>query len=180
MTTLLSERRDTAHASDPYAYHDPIPVPHATEHASDTVWQMWEDLKEQQDMRFADTEPVSMPASLQELPHAPVKPAAFQTPPATSLTVETVMAEARRNARVCPRAEPWLRLYNALPGKDAAHRGKTLSPPLDAYALAVLPSLPKRLCLREHVEWAAAHGCLAEVHDYLRQLPELDWQHLGE
>ena len=34
--------------------------------------------------------------------------------------------------------------------------------------------------VREHIEWAATHGGLEQVHEFLRSLPEEEWHHLGE
>jgi hypothetical protein len=167
-------------ACDPYDQHDPIPVAYATEHVNDTVWHLWEDLQQQDQRQFADTAPLTLPGPLSDSGDAPPVAMPHGAASANRLTVESVMAEARRNARVCPRPEPWLRLYMALPGKEALNDGEKLSPPLNAKAMAGLPSLPKRLCLLEHVEWAAARGCLEQVYLYLKGLPETDWHHLGD
>ncbi len=40
--------------------------------------------------------------------------------------------------------------------------------------------MSKMLRLREHIEWAASHGCLEEVNMFLRGLPEDQWHHIGE
>lgn len=42
------------------------------------------------------------------------------------------------------------------------------------------PRLAKMLRLREHIEWAASHGSLAEVHAILHGLPADQWHHVGE
>lgn len=42
------------------------------------------------------------------------------------------------------------------------------------------PAISKMLRLREHIHWAADHGCLTEVYDFLRALPESDWHHVGD
>jgi hypothetical protein len=43
-----------------------------------------------------------------------------------------------------------------------------------------VPSLEKRVRLREHIEWAAAQGVLRQVYEALRKLPEKRWYHMGE
>ena len=40
--------------------------------------------------------------------------------------------------------------------------------------------IPKRMCFREHIEWAASHGCLQQVVSFTQGLPESDWHHMGD
>ena len=52
--------------------------------------------------------------------------------------------------------------------------------PLVGAAWTGTPSIPKRMCFREHIEWAAGHGALQQVYTYMKSLPESDWHHMGE
>jgi hypothetical protein len=36
------------------------------------------------------------------------------------------------------------------------------------------------LRLAEHIEWAAKHGSLQKVSQFLRELREEDWHHVGD
>ena len=166
---------------DLYDFHDPIPVPHAVERFSDTSWALWSEMHEKHEAMFAETLPCSMPTPLTTKPSGDaVGVATRHVPQMPGLTVEAVVAEARRNARVCPRPGPWQKLFEMLPNKQRTAAGWRPSPPLSAQACLSLPSLPKRLCLLEQFEWAAAQGCLGEVHAFLSNLPEADWYHLGD
>jgi hypothetical protein len=53
------------------------------------------------------------------------------------------------------------------------------TPPLIGAVWKGTPAISKRMCLREHFEWAEASGDLAAVLDFVKQLPEEDWLHMG-
>jgi hypothetical protein len=53
-------------------------------------------------------------------------------------------------------------------------------PPLVGAAWAATPPLSKRMCLRDQVEWADAHGCLDAIYALLKDVPEDQWHHMGE
>ena len=131
------------------------------EKTTDTSWALFQQLQNAPERGFEKTEPAS-------LLHMPA--------PAPVLTVEDVLLEARRNNRVCPKPLIWQRLYDWLPNK-AQHlsRGPATRADWDQ-----LPPLQKRSRLREHIEWAAAQGVLAQVHAALKALPEERWLHMGE
>lgn len=95
-------------------------------------------------------------------------------------TLEEVLAEVRKNNRVCPQPQKWRQLYDMLPDKQ--RKGAGWEPPLPLILAAWwdTPALLKMLRLREHVEWAVAHDCLQEVYVFLRGLPEDQWHHTGE
>jgi len=42
------------------------------------------------------------------------------------------------------------------------------------------PAMWKILRLREHIEWASAQGCLDKVYDFLVNLKEDEWYHIGD
>ncbi len=98
----------------------------------------------------------------------------------TMVTLEVVLAEVQKNNRVCPQPQRWQQLYEMLPQKQRKGAGWEPSLPLILAAWWDTPALPKMLRLREHIEWAASHGCLAEVHSFLLELPEDQWHHIGE
>ena len=95
-------------------------------------------------------------------------------------TLEEALAEAQKNRRVCPQPQQWQRLYEMLPRKQGVGAGWEPALPLILAAWWDTPALPKMLRFREHIEWAATHGCLAEVHAFLQALPEDQWHHVGE
>jgi hypothetical protein len=151
---------------------------------TDTTWAEWSDLAAAENRRFADTAPATRTVrEPDDRSYAPTTPAPLQnlhalpaTPVQRELTVVEVMVEARKNNRVCPKPAKWLQLYEMLPDKQ---RSEPAAPLVDA-AWAATPSIPKRMCLREHIEWAATHGCLQQVYTFMKSLPETDWHHMGE
>jgi hypothetical protein len=105
---------------------------------------------------------------------------AQQPPPERKPTLEEVLAEAQKNKRVCPQPPQWQQLYDMLPQKRRKGAGWEPSLPLILAAWWDTPALPKMLRLREHIEWAAQHGCIDKVYSFLRKLPEDQWHHIGE
>lgn len=95
-------------------------------------------------------------------------------------TIEEVFAEIQKNNRVCPQPQKWQQLYEMLPDKTPTSGGWEPSLPLILAAWWDTSALPKMLRLREHIEWAAAHGCLEQVYSFLLELPEEQWHHIGE
>lgn len=169
----------------PYQFGDPIPKPEAVERDTDTTWAEWSGLAAAENRKFADTVPSSEATRLpaDERGYAPTVPAPLQklqalpmTPIQRELTVVEVMVEARKNNRVCPKPAKWQQLYDMLPDKK---RSEPPPPLLDA-AWNDTPSIPKRMCFREHIEWAASHGCLQQVFTFMKNLPESEWHHMGE
>ena len=103
------------------------------------------------DTRFAATEPATLHGEYGAKPDAPRGSKA--KPP----TVHDAMVEARRNNRVCPSPARWQQVYEMLPNKQ----GNRPTPPLVGPSWLATPSLSKRMCLREHLDWAEANGGLA-------------------
>lgn len=170
---------------DPYLPGDPIPKPEAIETNNDTTWAEWRNLAAAENRKFADTAPgiASTSYTADDRGYAPTAPAALQalqTPPAApvvrELTVAEVMVEARKNNRVCPKPVLWQQLYEMLPDR----RRSEPTPPLLGAAWDGTPCIPKRICFREHIEWAASRGCLQQVFAFMKSLPESDWHHMGE
>ncbi|MDP1590470.1 MAG: hypothetical protein Q8M07_22140 [Prosthecobacter sp.] len=178
--------RDTV---SPYHADDPIPVTEAVEKDTDTTWALWSDLSASENRKFEDTAPASrsMRFSAEDLSYAPTAPAPLQrlealpsAPVRRELSVGEAMVEARRHNRVCPKPEHWQRLYEMLPNKKQTRAGWEPPPPLVDAAWRDTPSIPKRMVFRQHIEWAAAHGCLQEVFSLMKSLDESEWHHMGE
>jgi hypothetical protein len=169
---------------NPYLPGDPIPKPDAIELDTDTTWAEFADLQALENRRFADTAPLSTaPDTPDDRSYAPTTPAPLQklearpaAPVVRELTVVEVMVEARKNNRVCPKPDRWIQLYEMLPDKQRSEP----APPLVDAAWDATPSIPKRMCFREHIEWADAHGCLRQVYAFMKSLPEDEWHHMGE
>jgi hypothetical protein len=171
-----------------YQPGDAIPAGDALERDTDTAWALFHELTEKQERRFSPTVPGSVPASLPDPLTAP-SPAHQATAHATPnggagnsaqapLGVEELMIEARRNNRVCPRLDDWHKLYAMLPGKQQVD-GKWVPPqPISPQAWRVTSAMIKRLCLRDHLEWAASHDAVVPVLIFLRGLPEENWLHM--
>ncbi|WP_152682752.1 hypothetical protein [Caenimonas sp. SL110] len=159
----------------------------AVERDTDSAWASFQEMEAHADRRFADTAPLS--STPQDTPGdrryartaaggltMASTPALTPAPAVGPATVEDAMVEARRNNRVCPKPERWQELFAMLPD---VQKGKP-PPPLVGSSWANTPSLSKRMCLREHLEWAAQHGRLDAVLSFMRGLPETDWFHMGD
>jgi hypothetical protein len=96
------------------------------------------------------------------------------------ITIDQVLAVATENKRICPQPQKWQQLYELLPDRKRKGAGWEPSLPLILAAWWDTPAMSKILRLREHIEWAAAHGVLEQVHTFLQSLPEEEWHHLGE
>jgi hypothetical protein len=92
------------------------------------------------------------------------------------ITLSDVLAVVESNERVCPNPQKWHQLYRLLPRK-----GRT-TPALPLILGGWWHSTPvqKQERLREHIHWAADHGALGVVADFLGSLKESDWVHLSE
>ena len=162
----------------------------ARETDSDSAWAQFEALNEPPPAtNFGVTQPASIPMPLSEGDprYATTVPAALTKdtvsaelrPSSTRhVTLSEAMTEARRNNRVCPQPAAWQRLYEMLPGKQQDGRNWQPPPPLTGTAWKATRSLAKRMCLRDHLEWADRKGCLDDVYAFLKDLPEGDWHYM--
>ncbi|MDB5872895.1 MAG: hypothetical protein JWQ07_2337 [Ramlibacter sp.] len=182
----------------PYVPGDAIPAPEASEQNSDSAWDLFSSLAAKQNGVYADTAPASVPGPLPpagpqpkgDRRYAKTEPAPLRATPAAPIgntapaakraSIAEVMAEARRNNRMCPQPVQWQQLYELLPDKKEGPRGWEPPQPLGGAAWAATPALAKRMCLRDHIEWADAHGALDAVHAFLKNLTEEQWHHLGD
>ena len=95
-------------------------------------------------------------------------------------TLNEVLEEVQKNNRVCPQPKRWQELYEMLPERKRKGGGWEPALPLILAAWWDTPTLSKMMRLREHIEWASAHGCIDKVHKFLTELPENEWHHVGE
>jgi hypothetical protein len=91
-----------------------------------------------------------------------------------------LLAYCRLNGRVCPQPRKWQALYELLPERRQVGAGYVPSAPLILGGWWYSSDAAKQERLSLHIHWAAEHGVLPEVDQYLRQLTEQDWHHLGE
>jgi hypothetical protein len=183
----MNSPRKPSGLDKPYVRGDLLPVPEVSESNSDSDWAAFSELQAGQEQRFAATQPASIPmplpkGDLRYAPTAPspLRPAAPEAAPAKprkAATLDDAMQEARRNNRVCPIPEIWQRIYDGLP---ADGRGKRAAPPLTGPAWAATPSLSKRMCFRDHLDWAETHGALDGVLASMKEMPEHHWHHMGD
>ncbi len=171
----------------PFVPGDSIPAPLVVEKSADSGWALWEEINKQQERRFADTQPASSTHSLTGEERGWARTAPVELPPREGmprqkqpvLNIDAAMLVARRNNRVCPRQERWEEFYRLLLAQQPAGKAKPPAPATGA-AWSVTPSLTKRLCFREQVEWADRHGLLGPVMEFMVALDEGEWFHMGE
>ena len=94
--------------------------------------------------------------------------------------LDDLLVYVAKDGRVCPMPMRWQEFYEMLPNRRRVGGGWEPELPLILAAWHDTPALSKILRLREHLEWAAANGVLAEADAFLRGLPESDWSHVGE
>jgi hypothetical protein len=175
-------RRPPAAPGDPpdtYVFGDPIPVPDATEKSSETAWGLFSELSATQDLRYADTVPLTVAgAAVPPRPGAkPVKLLADLLP--QRIAPDAVLSLARQTNRVCPQPAHWQQLHDLLAACRAGPSTDAPMTPITGTAWRETPELAKRMCLRSQIEWASSHGCLAQAHAFLKQLREEDWHHIS-
>lgn len=167
---------------------DRPPPDDANERDTDSAWAEFTALSAP--TTFQATQPASVPMPLPvgdpryatTVPAAllrPTEPAAL-APTIHHVTLEQAMHEARRSNRICPQSQEWQRLYQMLPGKKQMSRGWEPQVPLTGSAWGVSTAMAKRMCLRDHLEWAQRKGCLDEIFAFLKSLPEESWYHVED
>jgi hypothetical protein len=142
------------------------PLPDVVESNTETAWHTFLQLEEQHSATLSTARP-SQFAALRRV---------RQFSPLGGVTVDDVMAEARRFNRVCPAQSDWLRLQAVL----AEHGGPDAPGAMYGAAFRTMSALARRMAVRDQVEWAAEHGCLQEVYAFLHALPEDRWTHMGD
>jgi hypothetical protein len=69
----------------------------------------------------------------------------------------------------------WNTLFEMLPNRKRTALGWEPALPLILEAWDHTPAPLKTLRLAEHIEWAAAHGAIEQVGNFLRTLPQAEW-----
>lgn len=135
-------------------------------------------------LHFADTEPMHPPHDAEELATEPMPLMAMAAgvPDLDALGLSLapleageyeLMAETRKDGRVCPVPTRWLEFYRVL--QDAA-RGRPLPPPpLTGSGWASTSAAAKRARFLEHAEWAVRNGCITPAYAFLQALPAPEW-----
>lgn len=175
-----------------WAPSDSMPLPEVVQKESDSAWELWNQVSEQHEARFANTEPA--PAGIGQPPEetgwANTAPAGehlkggppprvqVQTQPAVCL--EAALKIARRNSRVCPRPKKWEQLVAMLPARKTLRGTEQPPPAIAGPAWYATPERAKRLCFREHLEWAERVALLQQVMDFMEAIPEEEWLHAGD
>jgi hypothetical protein len=147
----------------------PLPQPEVRE-GGESTWELWHEAVRELDEAFRPTEP-SAPAPLADTRNRSPQAGAQRGP----LSLDELMAQARRHNRACPQQAQWMRLYQELGG---AHATDLPPPPVEIWRK--LSGLQKRLFFREYLEWADRRGRLAAVARFMDGLSEADWLHIGE
>jgi hypothetical protein len=135
---------------------------------------------------FPDTEPMvrhgdeSADLETQPMPLTASAPAGPKIPDTLGLELAPVgageyelMAEVRKEGRVCPQPTRWLEFYRLLQdaGKDAA----LPQPPLTGSSWASSSPTAKRNCFVAQATWAVQNDCIVPACEFLVALPKSDW-----
>lgn len=175
----------------PWFAGETIPAPEASHHDGETAWELWNEVAQQHERRFAETMPMTQGPGLtpDEVSWAATQPAGGVLPKRLPLpkaaekplfTLEGAMLVARRNNRVCPRPAHWDAFMKLLPAKKTLRGNQQPPAPPTGAAWVVTPSLTKRLCFREQIEWAERAGALEAVMAFMQSMSEQEWLHMGE
>lgn len=93
-----------------------------------------------------------------------------------SQALDDLLQFCASDARVCPQPTPWNELWALLPKREQRADGSWHPPvPLILAAWRDSSNLAKAGRLRVHIEWAAEHGALAAVDEFLRTLKDSEW-----
>jgi hypothetical protein len=169
---------DRTEPFDPFA---PIPQPDVVEKSSETTWELWNDVRDKEHTRYADTVPMTVPGAPSPLTRpgahgGPLRPAAA----AGATGLAKLVEECKRNNRVCPQPVQWQRLDGMLRAKSPANAPATLASPLSPIDWRNTTSLAKRLIFRSVIDWAAANALTEDALQFVRALPEDQWHHMGD
>ena len=179
------KKSDKGGAAGGWLLVDRIPVPEVVEQDSEACWAMWEELIERDStMKHEVVRPGRQPgttvwdqtasAGLRE------QDAMLEPVPLDELTVGTVLALSKKNNRICPVAGQWLMLHDILTLGGRRNLKPAAPEPVTGRAFVATSSINKRIRMRDQILWAADYGGLAAMYEFLLQLPEEDWCHVGE
>ncbi len=92
--------------------------------------------------------------------------------------LEDIISFVRAERRVCPKVDCWDELWMMLPGRTRAGIGRHPQehPPV---AWWNTPNERKREVLIIHLKYAAKHGVLEKVEEFLKSLNEDQWSYEG-
>ena len=82
---------------------------------------------------------------------------------------------AREDGRICPQPQTWNRLFELLPDKRRVGNGWEPPLPLILAAWDHSTDLEKRERFFLHIRWAADHGALDRVNQFIRAIPPSGW-----
>jgi hypothetical protein len=182
------QRRDL---NGPWEAGDSIPAPEALHRDGESAWALWNALSKQHEAKFAETAPMTVaPSQLtpEERGWASTQPAGMAAAPLSTrrreaqplYTLDSAILMARRNNRVCPRPERWNELSKLLPARRTMRGNQAPPAAATGVAWAMTPSLTKRLCFREQIEWAEREGALEAIMTFMQAMSEEEWLHMGE
>lgn len=88
--------------------------------------------------------------------------------------LKELLAYVRDDGKICPNPQEWNILWEMLPDKKRGDAG--WDPPLPLILAAWYePHIYKILRFEEHIRYAAEHGVLDQVDEYLRGLKPEQW-----
>ncbi len=93
-----------------------------------------------------------------------------------SKSAESLIEYCAADKRICPIADKWQELWKMLP-EDLTKEGRDKTAPLPLI-LAAIECEPweKRMRVKNHIEWADAHGVISQVDLFLRSLSTEEWE----
>lgn len=94
--------------------------------------------------------------------------------------VQNLLQFVQAEGRICPQPGKWHELWEKLPDRNRVGGGWQPPLPLILAAWDHTTGLEKILRLRQHIEYAAEHGVLDTVDQYLRNLPPDQWHMVGD
>lgn len=86
-----------------------------------------------------------------------------------------LMVYAKESGRICPLPQAWNQLFNLLPDKRRVGNGWEPPLPLILAAWDHSSDLEKRERFLLHIRWAADHGALDRVNQFIRAIPPSGW-----
>lgn len=94
-------------------------------------------------------------------------------------TIESLLAYCREDGRVCPMPILWDELWKMLAERTRTADGR--QPPLPMILSGwSAPASMKIAQVEKQIRWAAEHGALEAVAQFLLALPESAWHHVGD
>lgn len=86
-----------------------------------------------------------------------------------------LLSYVQSDGRICPMPDPWNELWQMLPNKERVGSGWKPALPLILGAWWYFSPKEKQFRLKDHIEYAAEHGVLNQVDEYLRGLSPNQW-----